>query len=290
MGGEQEAKGMDNEFERLAAVMRPRLHRYCARMMGSSFDGEDIVQETLARAAIAWAKDVEQPEHWLFRIAHNAAIDEMRARARRNSVALDPDLAIVDERADAGARVSVAGGFGAFLPLPVPQRACVVLVDVLGYSASETAEILDVTVPAIKAALHRGRAALAANPPSPPQAPASETERLRLRAYADLFNAREFDALRDLLAADVQADLPARKRMKGRAQVGTYFARYEASDRRWRLDPGFADGRPALLATALDDPNARSVVLLEWEQGRIGAIRDFLYASYIMDGLAISTL
>jgi len=281
---------MESDFERLATAMRPRLHRYCARMMGSTFDGEDVVQEALARAAGAWASDVEQPERWLFRIAHNAAIDAIRARGRQNNVMLDPQLDVADEQADAEARVSVAGSFGAFLPLPVPQRACVVLIDVLGYSASETAEILGATVPAIKAALHRGREALVTKPRAAPRAPASETERLRLRAYADLFNAREFNALRDLLAAEVRLDLVARTQMKGRAQVETYFARYEASDRRWRLAPAFADGRPALLATALDDPNARSVVLLEWEEGRIATIRDFLYASYIMDGIAISTL
>jgi RNA polymerase sigma-70 factor (ECF subfamily) len=155
---------MDDDFERLAKAMRPRLHRYCAGMMGSSFDGEDVVQEALAHAAGAWASDLQQPERWLFRIAHNAAIDAIRARARRHSVPLEPDFLIADERADAGARVSVAGSFVAFLPLPVPQRACVVLIDVLGYSASETAEILGATVPAIKAALRRGRETLAERP------------------------------------------------------------------------------------------------------------------------------
>ena len=63
----------------------------------------------------------------------------------------------------------------------------------------------------------------------------------------------------------------------------------EASGRRWRFDPALADGRAALLATALDDPNARSIILVEWEAGRIVTIHDFLYASYIMDGIAIST-
>ena len=280
---------MSSDFEQLARAMRPRLHRYCARMMGSTFDGEDVVQEALARAAGAWPNDALQPERWLFRVAHNAAIDAIRARAGRNSVTLDADFEIADGQADAEARVSVAASFGAFLPLPVPQRACVVLIDVLGYSAIETAEILGATVPATKAALHRGREALAANSPVPPPAPASETERLRLRAYADLFNAREFDALRDLLAADVRVDLTARTRLKGRAQSETYFGRYEASGRRWRLDPALADGRAALLATALDDPNARSIILVEWEAGRIVTIHDFLYASYIMDGIAIST-
>lgn len=281
---------MDDDFERLATATRPRLHRYCARMMGSTFDGEDVVQEALARAAPAWAGDIEQPERWLFRIAHNAAIDALRARARQPGVALDPEYPVIDERADAGARVSVAGGFVAFLPLPVPQRACVVLIDVLGYSALETAEILDSTVAAIKAALRRGRAALAAKSPALAPPRASDTERLRLRAYADLFNAREFEALRDLLAADARVDLAARTKLKGQAQSRVYFGRYETSDRRWRLEPALADGRPALLATALDDPNVRSVITIEWDGGRIVMIRDYLHAPYVMEGLAISAL
>ena len=59
---------------RLMAALRPSLHRYCARMVGSAFDGEDVVQEAFARAteAFAAAGPIEQPDRWLFRIAHNA--------------------------------------------------------------------------------------------------------------------------------------------------------------------------------------------------------------------------
>ena len=64
------------------AEMRPRLHRYCARMVGSAFEGEDVVQEALVHALQAWpmAGDIRQPQAWLMRIAHNAALDALRRR------------------------------------------------------------------------------------------------------------------------------------------------------------------------------------------------------------------
>lgn len=281
---------MDETFERLATTMRPRLHRYCARMTGSTFDGEDVVQEALVRAAGAWGEGILEPERWLFRIAHNAAIDTIRLRRKRDDAALVDDLPLADEQASADARVSVAGSFAAFSPLPLPQRACVVLIDVLGYSAAETAQILASTIPAVKAALHRGRETLAARPPPIRSGPVDETERLRLRAYSDLFNDRAFDALRDLLADHVRLDLTARTRLRGRRDVETYFGHYEASARHWHLDPVLADGRPALLATALDDASVRSVILLGWDAGRIATIRDFHYAPYVMEGLAVGPL
>src|SRR6202165_5252821 len=78
-GGRAEGAGMaDGSLEpealgRLMAELRPRLHRYCARMVGSAFDGEDVVQEALANAVEAYpaAGRIERPESWLFRIAHN---------------------------------------------------------------------------------------------------------------------------------------------------------------------------------------------------------------------------
>src|SRR2546421_7908321 len=86
-------------FDRLAAELRPKLHRYCARMTGSVIDGEDVVQEALANAIEAFpdAGTVLHAESWLFRIAHNAALDFLRRRARQDAARSneDPDM-IVD--------------------------------------------------------------------------------------------------------------------------------------------------------------------------------------------------
>src|SRR6187455_2091980 len=80
------------EFERLLAELRPRLHRYCARMTGSVIDGEDVVQETMIKALEAFpSAGVKRPEGWLFRIAHNAALDFLRRRARIAATHSDED-------------------------------------------------------------------------------------------------------------------------------------------------------------------------------------------------------
>ena len=74
---------MRESLDRLLVELRPKLHRYAARMTGSVIDGEDVVQEALAKAIEAPAEPVANPEGWLFRIAHNAALDFLRRRARR---------------------------------------------------------------------------------------------------------------------------------------------------------------------------------------------------------------
>jgi RNA polymerase sigma-70 factor, ECF subfamily len=275
------------------AELRPRLHRYCARMVGSAFDGEDVVQEALAKAAEAYpaAGLIERPESWLFRIAHNAALDALRRR-KRQAVGSDAGLTeLADARAAADARVAAAASLATFLRLPAAQRSCVVLMDVLGHSLAETAGILGVSLPAVKAALHRGRARLRqlAEAPDDPVPRLASPERERLRAYADRFNARDFDALRALLAEDVRLDLPNRLRLAGRREVEEYFNRYDHSSD-WRLWPGLAEGRPALLVSHPADPSGATVyvVLLDWAGGRIAAIRDFRHARYVMDSLAVT--
>ena len=82
------ADGITREaFDRLLGEMRPKLHRYAARMTGSVIDGEDVVQEALVKAIEAFpgAASIDDPEGWLFRIAHNAALDHLRRRARRET-------------------------------------------------------------------------------------------------------------------------------------------------------------------------------------------------------------
>lgn len=283
-------------LSRLAATLRPRLHRYCARMVGSAIDGEDVVQEALAKAAEAapGAGAIERPESWLFRIAHNAALDALRRRKRQAAAQSDIDLgSVADASATADVRVAATASLAAFMNLPAAQRSSVVLMDVLGYSLSETVEILGVTLPAVKAALHRARARLKALADAPERLTPilGAAERDRLRAYADRFNARDFDALRNLLAEDVRLDLVNRTRLAGRKDVSVYFSRYSEGSQ-WRLAPGLAEGRPALLVS---DPAVAAgavgyVVLLDWADGRIAAIRDFLYAPYAMESMAVSPL
>ncbi|HKE93416.1 MAG TPA: sigma-70 family RNA polymerase sigma factor, partial [Povalibacter sp.] len=263
-----EAMELDS-LNQLMTQLRPRLHRYCARLLGSVFDGEDIVQEALAKAvqALPSAGAIDRPDTWLFTIAHNTALDALRRRRRQAEVPLDsdsPDLPGIAAEADSW--IAANASLATLMQLPVIQRSAVVLVDVLEYSLAETVEILGSTLAAVKAALHRGRVALKtlsqARETDAPVLDAQEQTRLRL--YADYFNARDFDALRNLLAEDVRLDLVNRLRLAGRKDVAVYFHRYEElSD--WRFAPGLAEGRPALLVSNPADPSAavQYVVLLD---------------------------
>ena len=275
-------------FGKLMMELRPRLHRYCARMVGSAFDGEDVVQDALAKAieALPEAGHVQNPENWLFRIAHNTALDALRRRKRGAARHTSAEVALIeDQSADAAARVEAASSFAVFLALPAAQRAGVILMDVLGYSLAETADILGVTVASVKAALHRGRDKLQSQRAMPDvRHTVGEAEKARLRHYADLFNGRDFDGLRELLAEDVRLDLVNRTKLAGRKDVSVYFTRYAAAPP-CRVSPGFADGRPALLVSGADDDTIRYAVLLGWSNERVATIRDFLYAPYAMEGV-----
>src|SRR5262245_21993677 len=80
-------------FDRLLSELRPKLHRYCARMTGSVIDGEDVVQEAIVKAieAFADAGSISNAESWLIRIAHNTALDFLRRRARQEAIRSDED-------------------------------------------------------------------------------------------------------------------------------------------------------------------------------------------------------
>jgi RNA polymerase sigma-70 factor, ECF subfamily len=281
---------------RLMAELRPRLHRYCTRMVGSAFEGEDVVQDALASAIQAFpaSGEIQHPEGWLMRIAHNAALDMLRRRKRQGFLESDETLSnLVDDGAQADARVAATASLAHFLHLSALQRSCVVLTDVLGYSLTETAAILSVSLAAVKAALHRGRGRLreVVDAPDDLKPRLNHADLERLRAYADRFNARDFDALRDLLSEEVRLDLVNRTRLAGRKDVSVYFTRYEQNVGCW-LTPGWTENRLVLLAR---DPNVSKadiayVILLDWSDERIAAIRDFRFAPYVVESLTVQIL
>jgi RNA polymerase sigma-70 factor (ECF subfamily) len=281
-------------FERLLAELRPKLHRYCARVTGSVIDGEDVVQEALTKAIEAFSREgnIAQPQAWLFRIAHNEAIDFLRRRARHDAVkAAEGETGMmVDPEPTPEERVSAAASLRTFARLPVVQRSAVILKDVLGYSIEEVGGIITASVPSVKAALHRGRTRLrelARELEDQPATALSAPERVRLAAYADRFNARDFDAIRDMLAEDVRLELVSRTRMRGR-EVRSYFDNYATVDD-WYLVPGQIDGCPAILVYDPDEPEGRPIyfVVLEWSGGKLAAIRDFRHARYAIHGAEI---
>jgi RNA polymerase sigma factor (sigma-70 family) len=157
----------------LTEELRPELHRYCARLMGSVIDGEDVVQYTFARALVALEELHETPplRAWVFKIAHNRALDLLRSRALSASQPLEaaqdiPDPGSPDPVEILMRQEAVGTAVSRFTELPALQRSVVILKDVLNQSLQEIAMMLDLTVDAVKGQLARGRARLRASTPS----------------------------------------------------------------------------------------------------------------------------
>jgi RNA polymerase sigma-70 factor (ECF subfamily) len=279
------------KIDALLAEMRPKLHRYCARMVGSVIDGEDVLQDALIKAveSFASAGPIGNPQSWLVRIAHNTALDFLRRRRRQQAMQTAEEVEMIADPADIIASRQIAGAsLRTFMRLPVAQRSSVILMDVLGCSLSEVCEAMDFSLPAVKAALHRGRSQLRemANEPDDVSCPAlSETDRDRLGAYVARFNARDFDAIRAMIADDVRLDLVNRTRLNGKAEVSRYFGNYSKAED-WHLVPGLVEGRPAILVFDPGEPGSgpKYFMLLQWSADKVATIRDFRHASYIIDG------
>src|SRR5216683_2187080 len=216
----------------LLVEMRPKLHRYCAGMVGSVIDGEDVLQDAMIKAVESYASagPTANPEGWLFRIAHNTALDFLRRRNRQQALRSGEEVDMIADPADTvTSREIASASLRTFMRLPVAQRSSVILMDVLGCSLREVCDIMDFSLPAVKAALHRGRAqlrALADEPDDLPHPKLSEADRDRLGMYVAHFNARDFDAIRAMIADDVRLDLVNKTRMTGKAEVSRYFGNY----------------------------------------------------------------
>jgi RNA polymerase sigma factor (sigma-70 family) len=264
------------QFLQLVSDVRPELHRYCARLTGSVIEGEDIVQDTLAKAfyALSLLADVPSLRPWLFRIAHHTALDFLKSHGRKyvEPVADLDELVGFEEKPDPAV---VRAALASFLSLPVTQRSAVILKDVLGHSLEETADTMATTVMAVKAALVRGRKTLLQQARAAPLPAPSPAE---LQRYVSLFNARDWDGIRALVSDDCRLDLVAKSQRRGK-QVGAYLARYEREQLSARI--ARVEGRPAVAVYRPDEPQPAYFILLELEAGRVSAIRDFRYVPYI---------
>jgi len=279
-------------FLALVEDVRPDLHRYCARMTGSVADGEDVVQDALARAyyELSELKEVPMLRPWLFRIAHHRALDWLRRYDRRMVEPLDDAVELAANDAPDSALVrdeAVRAAASRFLELAPVQRSCVILKDVLGHSLEEIAALLVLTVPAVKAALHRGRARLRELSAMPAPALPRRAVSPAIARYVALFNARDWDGVRALLADDVKLDLVSRWKRAGRREVSGYFTNYDSKSD-WHLVPGWLDGRE-VIAVLRNPRETRPVYFMELTLagGLVAAIRDFRYVPYIAREAAI---
>src|SRR5258706_11168535 len=276
-------------FLETVSNLRPQLHQYCSRMVGSVLDGEDVVQDALFQAYRKLESfDGSRPlKPWLFRIAHNQCIDFLRRRQVRQ----DAEAEVVVQDAVAPKDPVGRGVERAIerlvLPLPPKERASVLLKDVLDYSLEEIAELIGTTVGGVKAALNRGRTKLAASPEKTPPRRAINAEAARLRnLYVERFNRRDWNGLRELIADD--ARVLVADRFAGRIADSPYFGRYQRLTIAWRMADAEVDGEPVVISMHEVDGvwTPHSIIRLYAVGDRIARIVDYDHCGWVLPAAA----
>ena len=268
--------------------LRPKLHRYCARMTGSSLDGEDVVQDALFQAyrKLDTFDDSRPVGPWLFRIAHNQCIDFLRRREVRRRAEAEvavPDVVHAAEATGPGVGRAIEHLVHA---LPPKERACVLLKDVFDYSLEEIAELVDSTVGGVKGALNRGRTKLAALPvgtaATSERAPTNPDTARLLSLYVERFNRRDWDGLRELISAD--ARVVVADRYAGGVAGAPYFGHYEASTVPWRVAAAEVAGEPVIVVLHLREAGwvSDAIVRIGLSGDRIVSIRDYTHTPWVL--------
>jgi RNA polymerase sigma-70 factor (ECF subfamily) len=292
---------------------RGELTGYCYRMLGSTFDADDAVQETLIRA---W-RGLERFEgrsalrSWLYRIATNVCLDTLRSRQRR-ALPMDlsapvaattvpgdplpedtwiqpiPDGDVAPADGDPGERAvfkdSIRLAFVAALQhLPPRQRAVLILREVLCWQAAEVAELLDTTVVSVNSALQRARATLAAGnlDEETQSAQLDEAERALLARYVDAFERYDIETLVSLLHEDASISMPPLALwLRGRDDLRDWYLGTGIGCRGSRLVPVSANGSPAFGQYRPSSHAGRyepwSLQVVEMSAGRIVHVHHFL--------------
>jgi RNA polymerase sigma-70 factor (ECF subfamily) len=303
------------DLEAQLEAYRTELTGYAYRMLGSTFDAEDAVQETLVRAwkAIDRFEGRAAFRSWLYRIATNVCLDMLNGRKRRArpmdlgpaSVAEAtlgaplgettwvepvPDAMVVPSGGNpedqAIARESVRLAFVAALQrLPPKQRAVLILREVLRWQASEVAELLDTSVASVNSALQRARATLDAAKDEPGHAdtavlPLSPDDQALLARYLEAFERYDMDSLTSLLREDATWNMPPYELwLQTHDDIVKWCLGPGIGCRGSRLMPIMVNGAPGF-GQYKPDPNGGlapwSIQVLELRDGRISGITFFL--------------
>ena len=293
-------------------VHRAALTGHCYRMLGSPFDAEDAVQETMVRAwrSLNRFDGRSSLRTWLYRIATNVCLDALSDRSRRALPMEEGPAGSVDGElesrprthwlepiADARALPADADPFeltvlrqstrlafvAALQHLPARQRAALLLTEVLGWSAAEIAECLETSVPAINSAIQRARATLASREVGVSREPLSDTQSALLDRYVDAFHNYDVDALVALMREDATLSMPPYTLwLQGRDPIRAWLLGRGAGCRGSRLVPTAACGSPAFGQYRSSGPGAGylpwALIVLEMCGGVIAGWSSFLDA------------
>ncbi|WP_106212712.1 sigma-70 family RNA polymerase sigma factor [Kineococcus rhizosphaerae] len=302
-----------DDLEPALAAHRGELTGYCYRMLGSAFDAEDAVQDTLVRAwkGIAGFEGRSGLRSWLYRIATNVCLTMIENRGKRarpmdlSAAAWEPVEAslaarrpedtwlepMVDERVlpEAGdpaeiavARESIRLAFVAALQhLPPRQRAVLVLRDVLRWKADEVAALLDTTTASVNSALQRARATLAERPDVERTEPLDARHEALLDEYVRAFEAYDIDAFVKLLAADVTQNMPPFELwLAGAEDIAAWMLGPGHQCRGSQLVPVTMNGSPAYVHYKPIGEHGElvpfAIQALELADGKIARITSFL--------------
>ena len=289
----------ETTFASLVEPHRRELHVHCYRMMGSFEEAEDLVQEALLRAWRSRESFEGGPlfRAWLYRIATNVCLDALRRRSRRPTTVSsfgevpwlqpypdslldelpseedEPDTVVV-------AKETIELAFLAVIQALSPlQRAVLILRDVLGWSARETAEILETSVAAANSALQRARATVQEHPTRRPERPATEDERRLLEGFIDTHERGDTEGAIALVREDIRITMPPRPWLfEGVQAMRELMANAEGTGE-WRLVPTRANRMPTA-ASYLRQPGdtefrAFKLDVLHVEGGRIAEVTTF---------------
>ena len=289
---ENARQGNESAYQRLVEPHRSELQAHCYRMLGSVQDAEDALQEALVRAwkGLSRFEGRSSLRSWLYRIATNTSLDAIQKRPKRilpidygppadpdggvgeplvESVWIEPfpdeTLAIEDGYASPDARYeqreSVELAFVAALQLlPANQRAVLILREVLGFSAQETADTLDTSVASVNSALQRARATIEKRLPAQSQQETLRTlgdEKIRelVEQYADAWERNDVDTVVSMLADDVAFTMPPMSRwFQGLDGVRGFLTQWSMlPDWGWKAIPVRANGQAALAFYSWDE-------------------------------------